>query len=169
MIITDDVVSWTDLRHCSDQFCSLIFTLSNLYFIPCAYNGGLNTNWQRCTAKTPIWGVPFVLASLPLLARAVQSVKRWYDSRLYTHLINVSQARVLFCKPLKLTILYRVESMQRESSTTYATSSGGIKVRSKELFPDIIWLNMRQVVTADVVSQPGASLVPSIRCMLQPG
>lgn len=52
-------------------------------------------NWQRCTASTPLWGVPFVLASLPLLARAVQSVKRYYDSRLFTHLINVSFAFVL--------------------------------------------------------------------------
>ncbi|THH32928.1 hypothetical protein EUX98_g1237 [Antrodiella citrinella] len=71
-----------------DQFCSLIFTLSNLYFIPCAYAGGLDKDWQRCTSKTPNWGVPFVLASLPLLARAVQSVKRYYDSRLPTHLVN---------------------------------------------------------------------------------
>ncbi|EPQ52134.1 hypothetical protein GLOTRDRAFT_80314 [Gloeophyllum trabeum ATCC 11539] len=32
--------------------------------------------------------MPFVLASLPLFVRLVQSVKRWYDSRLITHLIN---------------------------------------------------------------------------------
>ncbi|KAH8084370.1 EXS family protein/ERD1/XPR1/SYG1 family protein [Cristinia sonorae] len=44
-----------------DQFCSLIFTLSNLYFIPC---------------------------SLPLLSRAIQSLRRYHDSKLFTHLIN---------------------------------------------------------------------------------
>ncbi|KAI0077380.1 EXS-domain-containing protein [Panus rudis PR-1116 ss-1] len=71
-----------------DQFCSLVFTLSNLYFVACAYSHGLEENWQRCTSRNRLWGVPFVLASLPLLVRAVQSVKRWFDSRLVTHLIN---------------------------------------------------------------------------------
>lgn len=31
-----------------------------------------------------------MVGALPLLVRAVQSVKRWVDSRLVTHLINVS-------------------------------------------------------------------------------
>lgn len=31
-----------------------------------------------------------MLGALPLLVRAVQSVKRWVDSGLGTHLINVS-------------------------------------------------------------------------------
>lgn len=73
----------------SDQFCSLVFTLSNLYFIGCAYSGGFNDHWLQCIGNRN-WGVPFVLASLPLLVRLVQSVKRWVDSRLITHLINVS-------------------------------------------------------------------------------
>ncbi|CAL1699593.1 unnamed protein product [Somion occarium] len=71
-----------------DQFCSLVFTLSNLYFVACAYSGGLDVDWQRCTSKNQHWGVPFVLAALPLLVRTVQSIKRWFDSRLITHLIN---------------------------------------------------------------------------------
>lgn len=37
----------------------------------------------------PKWGVAFLLASLPLLVRLVQSVKRYVDSGLVTHLINV--------------------------------------------------------------------------------
>lgn len=73
----------------SDQFCSLVFTLSNLYFIGCAYSGGFNDHWVQCIGNRK-WGVPFVLAALPLLVRLVQSVKRWVDSRLITHLINVS-------------------------------------------------------------------------------
>ncbi|TCD67423.1 hypothetical protein EIP91_012395 [Steccherinum ochraceum] len=72
----------------ADFWMGLIFTLSNLYFIPCAYAGGLDTNWQDCSSKNPRWGIPFLLAILPLLARAVQSVRRYWDSRLPTHLIN---------------------------------------------------------------------------------
>ena len=37
------------------------------------------------------FGIPFLLSSLPLFVRAVQSVKRYADSKLYTHLINVSR------------------------------------------------------------------------------
>lgn len=70
-----------------DQFCSLVFTLSNLYFIGCAYTGGLDEHWSQCFT-TKQWGVPFILASLPLLSRLVQSIRRWVDSRLITHLIN---------------------------------------------------------------------------------
>lgn len=77
------------LFHGSDQFCSLIFSLSNIYLVVCVYSGGLDEHWNRCLSPRP-WGVPFVLASLPLLVRLVQSVKRWVDSRLVTHLINVS-------------------------------------------------------------------------------
>ena len=95
----------TDSGSCSDQFCSLIFTLSNLYFIPCAYShGDLAADWQRCSSKNPLWGIPFLLACLPLLARAVQSVKRWYDSRLPTHLINVRPPYILITAVLMLHI-----------------------------------------------------------------
>lgn len=96
----------------SDQFCSLIFTLSNLYFLGCVYadaaGGDIGTEsnspdpankprfgfneWRHCTTSKPgsvVWGVPIVLAMLPLFVRLVQSVKRWVDSRLLTHLINV--------------------------------------------------------------------------------
>ncbi|KIP07309.1 hypothetical protein PHLGIDRAFT_42215, partial [Phlebiopsis gigantea 11061_1 CR5-6] len=70
-----------------DQFCSLVFTISNFYFLGCAYSGGFGTHWTQCMTPTR-WGVPFVLASLPLLARLVQSIRRWVDSKLMTHLIN---------------------------------------------------------------------------------
>ncbi|KAI0346442.1 EXS-domain-containing protein [Trametopsis cervina] len=70
-----------------DQYCSLIYPLSNLYLVACAYSGGLDHNWSKCLSPRP-WGVPFILASLPLLIRLVQSVKRWVDSKLVTHLIN---------------------------------------------------------------------------------
>ncbi|KAI0035806.1 EXS family-domain-containing protein, partial [Vararia minispora EC-137] len=39
--------------------------------------------------STPrLWGIPFLLAVLPFVVRLVQSIRRWFDSRLYTHLIN---------------------------------------------------------------------------------
>lgn len=37
----------------------------------------------------PRWGIAFLLAALPLLVRLVQSIKRYVDSGLITHLINV--------------------------------------------------------------------------------
>ena len=80
--------------HFSDQFCSLVFTISNFYFLGCAYSGGFDAHWVKC--MTPArWGVPFVLASLPLLARLVQSIRRWADSKLVTHLINVSSTSTI--------------------------------------------------------------------------
>ncbi|KAI0918737.1 hypothetical protein AcV5_002647 [Taiwanofungus camphoratus] len=72
-----------------DQFCSLVFTLSNLYFVGCAYANGLE-HWRQCTTGRN-WGPAFALAALPLLVRFVQSIKRWVDSSLITHLINAGK------------------------------------------------------------------------------
>ncbi|TFY73631.1 hypothetical protein EWM64_g10381 [Hericium alpestre] len=56
-----------------DQFCSLLFSLSNLYFVACAYNVGFHPNpFPRCSAPKH-WEVQFVLAAVPLLARFTQS------------------------------------------------------------------------------------------------
>lgn len=77
----------------SDQFCSLVFTLSNLYFIPCTYTVGFD-DWRQCTTSTKNWPVMFIVGTLPLTIRVVQSIKRYYDSRLVTHLVNVRLAFV---------------------------------------------------------------------------
>jgi hypothetical protein len=45
---------------------------------------------MRCMSSSRNWPIQFALAALPLLVRLVQSVKRYSDSKLYTHLINVS-------------------------------------------------------------------------------
>ncbi|KAF9010010.1 EXS family-domain-containing protein, partial [Cyathus striatus] len=71
-----------------DQFCSLVFTLSNLYLIGCVYNRGFDENWRKCGASSSYWPVIFILAVLPLIVRLVQSIKRYADSKLITHLIN---------------------------------------------------------------------------------
>jgi len=75
-----------------DQLCSLSFSLTNLYFIGCIYTSGFGgLDWdRRCNTKSPEWGVHFLLAGLPFFCRLLQSLRRWYDSRLGAHLINVS-------------------------------------------------------------------------------
>ncbi|KAI0252472.1 EXS family-domain-containing protein, partial [Lactifluus subvellereus] len=71
-----------------DQLCSLAFPLSNIYFIACSYARGFHSSsLQKCGRPAP-WGIPFVLGALPLVVRFVQSIRRWWDSRLITHLIN---------------------------------------------------------------------------------
>lgn len=59
----------------------------------CAYAHKFQpTVWETCgTQSQKGWVVAFVLAMLPLLARLIQSVRRYADSKLVTHLINVSR------------------------------------------------------------------------------
>ncbi|KAH9998598.1 EXS-domain-containing protein [Russula vinacea] len=72
-----------------DQFCSLTFPLGNIYFIACSYTRGFGSHpFQECSKPT-LWGVPFLLGILPFVARFGQSIRRWWDSGLTTHLINV--------------------------------------------------------------------------------
>lgn len=87
----------------SDQFCSLVFPLSNLYFFGCIYVGGFPDDWRRCSTNPPHWGIPLALAALPLLVRLIQSIKRWYDSRVITHLINVRRSPISFYSISSLT------------------------------------------------------------------
>ena len=77
------------LHHFRDQFCSLTFPLGNIYFIACSYTRGFGSHpFQECSKPT-LWGVPFLLGILPFVARFGQSIRRWWDSGLTTHLINV--------------------------------------------------------------------------------
>ncbi|KAF9458973.1 EXS-domain-containing protein [Collybia nuda] len=71
-----------------DQFCSLVFTLSNLYLFGCVYASGLDETWRKCGSSNPRWYLAFLLASLPSFVRLVQSIRRYADSKLSTHLIN---------------------------------------------------------------------------------
>lgn len=125
-----------------DQFCSLIYSFSNLYFVGCFYSRyfpyvssdanasstsgslpSLNTSmtvvsrffsssqmsslvprdkvssaydpavqdaWSTCGPESN-WGPYFVLAMLPFLLRLMQSVRRYRDSKLPTHLINAGK------------------------------------------------------------------------------
>ncbi|KAF9525090.1 EXS family-domain-containing protein, partial [Crepidotus variabilis] len=71
-----------------DQLCSLSFTLSNLYPFACVYARGFPTSVGQCGTGGSRWGVAYVLAALPLFIRLVQSIRRYTDSKLVTHLIN---------------------------------------------------------------------------------
>ncbi|KAJ7185646.1 EXS-domain-containing protein [Mycena filopes] len=74
-----------------DQFCSLGFSLSNLTLIGCVYVRGFDPEWRTCGSASRLWPLIFVLGALPFLVRLVQSIKRYVDSRLNTHLINAGK------------------------------------------------------------------------------
>lgn len=121
-----------------DQFCSLAYSLGNLYFVGCFYtqypyvsshanvsstseslpynntmtalprfsqtfslmprgellysadDPTLQKAWLTCGAEMN-WGSYFALAMLPFLVRFVQSIRRYKDSKLPTHLINAGK------------------------------------------------------------------------------
>ncbi|KAJ7906259.1 EXS family-domain-containing protein [Mycena leptocephala] len=74
-----------------DQFCSLVFTLSNLTLIGCVYSQGFDAEWRKCGNASRLWPLAFVLAVLPFLVRFIQSIRRYVDSKLTTHLINAGK------------------------------------------------------------------------------
>ncbi|KAG9046374.1 hypothetical protein FS837_004550 [Tulasnella sp. UAMH 9824] len=70
-----------------DQLCSMVYTLSRLYFMGCVYSKG----WSNATAQCNMgrnWIAGVLLASLPSLIRLIQCIKRYADSKNYIHLIN---------------------------------------------------------------------------------
>ncbi len=105
-MLFDDILDYS-----RDQFCSLAFPLGNIYFIACSYAGGFGSHsFQKCSKPT-FWGVPFLLSTLPFFARFGQSIRRWWDSGLITHLINVCRPSP-FVDPISLiTFLSRVENI----------------------------------------------------------
>ena len=86
------LTSWFGHPH-RDQICSLNFSLTNLFFVGCVYTSGFQADWNtKCSSHGSYWMAYVVLAVLPFLCRFIQSVRRWYDSRLMTHLVNVSNS-----------------------------------------------------------------------------
>lgn len=72
-----------------DQFCSLVFTLQGLFTLGCIYANDFSPDWQhQCGLGSPHWPAALVLAISPFVLRLVQSIKRYADSGLITHLIN---------------------------------------------------------------------------------
>lgn len=74
-----------------DQLCSMVFTLSNMYMFVCVYVNGFHEDWANCRSQSNAWPVAFVLATLPFFIRLIQSIKRYVDSGLITHLINAGK------------------------------------------------------------------------------
>ncbi|KZT04539.1 EXS-domain-containing protein [Laetiporus sulphureus 93-53] len=72
-----------------DQFCSLVFTLGDLWFVGCAYSHALK-NWRICTTGAN-WAPMFAIAVLPFFVRFVQSIRRWADSKQLMHLVNAGK------------------------------------------------------------------------------
>lgn len=63
--------------------------LSSLQLVVCIYVDGFNSSWRQCGSTSRYWPISLVLAILPFLVRLIQSIKRYVDSGLNTHLINV--------------------------------------------------------------------------------
>ncbi|KIY70691.1 EXS-domain-containing protein [Cylindrobasidium torrendii FP15055 ss-10] len=75
-----------------DQMTSLGFVFGSLPLFVCTYTTGFQPDWSdKCGNKTNIWLGAFVLAALPLLIRLVQSMRRFADSGLHTHLLNAGK------------------------------------------------------------------------------
>ncbi|GJJ15013.1 hypothetical protein Clacol_009286 [Clathrus columnatus] len=69
-----------------DQFCSLAFSLAHIFTVGCAYSHSWEDVFFNCGSTTH-WATLALLTS-PYVSRMVQSVRRYYDSRLPAHLIN---------------------------------------------------------------------------------
>jgi xenotropic and polytropic retrovirus receptor 1 len=79
----------------SDQLCSFTFTMSNVPVFVCAYSVGFSNEWDKCGSTSRLWPLQCVAASLPLLARLIQSLRRYFESGQHSHLINVGPDRSL--------------------------------------------------------------------------
>jgi hypothetical protein len=125
--VGDGPASADILHHFRDQLCSLAFPLSNIYFVSCSYARGFRSDPIQACSKPGVWVVPFLLAALPLVARFGQSIRRWWDSGLMTHLINVRRSSVSDVERLKFGIfIFRAESILQESCIIFATICGDI-------------------------------------------
>jgi hypothetical protein len=73
----------------ADELNSLVYSIQNIYFLSCGYaHRWPGDIFEVCPAgKT--WQYALLLC-LPALARLIQCVKRWHDTRLKIHLVNVS-------------------------------------------------------------------------------
>ena len=74
----------------SDQFCSLAFSFSSLWTLGCSVrNNWAADSYDKCGVSHH-WQTPLVLSCVPALMRLLQCVKRYVDSGLRIHMINVS-------------------------------------------------------------------------------
>ena len=125
---------------CSDQLCSLAFTLSNLYFVACVYESRFRDPWVTCSSSIN-WGIPFALSCLPLVMRAVQSVKRYVDDHHMRNLANVSCIVQSSVHSILTAKLSRQENTHPAYFITFSTTDGDIMVCVlRTLMQDYLWL-----------------------------
>lgn len=99
----------------ADELNSLVYPLSNLWFIGCAYN----KHWPSDTySACPTGGnwVHALLLVIPGLIRLIQCLKRYKDSRLSIHLINAG-------KYLSVIIQYSLFSVWRSRGSVIGDPS----------------------------------------------
>ncbi|TRM56258.1 EXS family-domain-containing protein, partial [Schizophyllum amplum] len=75
-----------------DQISSLVFSLSHIYVVPCIYVINFDEEWrERCMAESAEWPALFAIGTIPFFIRVIQSIKRYYDSGLTTHILNAGK------------------------------------------------------------------------------
>jgi hypothetical protein len=90
-------VEFTDVW-LGDQFCSLVYSLSNLYFVGCFYARFANSasayssqvTWSTCSVAQN-WGWYYLLGMLPFMVRFMQSLRQYRDSKHPIQLINAGK------------------------------------------------------------------------------
>ena len=106
----------------------MVYTISNLYGIGCAYRYKWEHPLEKCTGGNQ-WIVLFVLSALPSFIRLVQCIKRYADSGVDHHLVNVG-GEVLAPWQGKLIRSYREESIQLVLCIIASIYTGGLEVRT---------------------------------------
>jgi len=75
----------------ADELNSLVYSIQNIYFLSCGYAHRWPGNIFDVCPAGKTWQYALLLC-LPALARLIQCVKRWHDTRLKIHLVNVSSS-----------------------------------------------------------------------------
>ncbi|KAF8555479.1 EXS-domain-containing protein [Imleria badia] len=83
-----------------DQICSLVYSLSNLYFVGCfyahfanslsVYDSYVQEAWSTCSVAQN-WRWYYLLSILPFMVRFMQCLRRYRDVKLPTQLINAGK------------------------------------------------------------------------------
>lgn len=104
----------------ADELNSLVYSIQNIYFLSCGYaHRWPGDIFEVCPAgKT--WQYALLLC-LPALARLIQCVKRWHDTRLRIHLINV-------CPISGKKLMHRPGNTSVQSLNSACLSSGDLEV-----------------------------------------
>jgi hypothetical protein len=106
----------------------MVYTISSLYGIGCAYRYEWEDPLEKCTGGSQ-WPILFVLSALPALIRLVQCIKRYNDSGVVHHLVNVG-SDVLALWSERLIQRYREENIPLVLYITSYIHTGGPEVRT---------------------------------------